>query len=144
MSWAVIAWRVRLVVGCWTLLGLAYESAAESPAVSVPRTLDLYIPTPDDNRLSPDRIELGQKLFFEKLLSRDKTLSCHSCHEPERSFTVGGVRNPHLDQEIRPLGLTDNEKKDLVAFLESLTGNILFERGGDSGPRTEDRVRSRK
>ena len=63
--------------------------AGEPHPIDIPNTLDLYIPTPRDNRLTSDRIELGQKLFFDKQLSRDKTLSCSSCHEPERSFTVG-------------------------------------------------------
>jgi cytochrome c peroxidase len=62
--------------------------ATEPNVVEVPRTLDLYIPTPEDNRLAADRIELGQKLFFDPLLSHDQTLSCSSCHDPERSFTV--------------------------------------------------------
>lgn len=72
----------------WVSWGVVNQVAVESAAFEVPQTLDLYIPTPDDNRLATDRIELGRKLFFEKLLSRDRTLSCSSCHEPERSFTV--------------------------------------------------------
>ncbi len=62
--------------------------AAEPFRLDVPRTLDLYIPTPDDNRLSAGTIQLGKKLFFDPLLSRDRTLSCSSCHQPEHSFTV--------------------------------------------------------
>ena len=34
----------------------------------------------------------------------------------------GGVPNPNLDPLIKPLGLTDTEKKDLIAFLKELTG----------------------
>jgi cytochrome c peroxidase len=34
----------------------------------------------------------------------------------------GGVQNPNLDPLIKPLGLTETEKKDLVAFLKALTG----------------------
>ncbi|HLW34416.1 MAG TPA: cytochrome c peroxidase [Chthoniobacterales bacterium] len=35
---------------------------------------------------------------------------------------AGGIQNPNLDPLIKPLGLTDTEKKDLVAFLKALTG----------------------
>jgi cytochrome c peroxidase len=35
---------------------------------------------------------------------------------------AGGVQNPNLDPLIKPLGLTETEKKDLVAFLKALTG----------------------
>ena len=34
----------------------------------------------------------------------------------------GGISNPDLDPLIKPLGLTDMEKKDLIAFLKALTG----------------------
>jgi cytochrome c peroxidase len=34
----------------------------------------------------------------------------------------GGIPNPTLDPVIKPLGLTETEKKDLVAFLKALTG----------------------
>lgn len=44
---------------------------------------------PDDNALTADRIRLGKKLFFDKTLSRDSTLSCASCHKPELAFTDG-------------------------------------------------------
>lgn len=32
------------------------------------------------------RIELGQKLFFDPILSLDNTISCASCHKPEFAF----------------------------------------------------------
>ncbi len=38
-------------------------------------------------------------------------------------YNRGGVPNPLLDPRIRPLGLSETEIDDLVAFLESLTGN---------------------
>ena len=44
---------------------------------------------PKDNELTNEKIELGKKLFFEKLLSRDSSISCASCHKPELAFTDG-------------------------------------------------------
>lgn len=32
------------------------------------------------------RIELGKKLFFDPILSKDGTVSCASCHKPEHAF----------------------------------------------------------
>ncbi len=40
-------------------------------------------------------------------------------------YDRGGVPNPLLDPRIRPLGLSEREIDDLVAFLESLTGGNL-------------------
>jgi len=42
--------------------------------------------------------ELGEKLFFDPILSRDSTISCASCHKPEFAFadnspTSTGVKN---------------------------------------------------
>jgi cytochrome c peroxidase len=39
-------------------------------------------------------------------------------------YDLGGIPNPNLSKEIKPLNLTAQEKQDLVAFLESLTGDV--------------------
>ena len=39
-------------------------------------------------------------------------------------YTDGGRQNPFVDREVRPLGLTEDEKAALVAFLRSLTGVV--------------------
>lgn len=57
-------------------------------------TVELAIPAhfpdyniPDDNRLTKSRIALGKKLFFEKLMSKDSTISCGSCHKQTAGFS---------------------------------------------------------
>ncbi|MDP2177654.1 hypothetical protein [Methylicorpusculum sp.] len=35
----------------------------------------------------------------------------------------GGFANPFLDAEMRPLGLNQKEKSDLLAFMEALTSS---------------------
>lgn len=37
-------------------------------------------------------------------------------------YDKGGLENPHLDEKIRPIGLSAEEKADLVAFLKALSG----------------------
>jgi cytochrome c peroxidase len=54
-----------------------------------PLGLDLYMPVPDANPLTPAKIALGRTLFFDKRLSRDGTLSCASCHDPKLAFSDG-------------------------------------------------------
>ena len=39
-------------------------------------------------------------------------------------YNKGGIPNPNLSKEIKPLNLSLQEKRDLVAFPESLTGNV--------------------
>lgn len=44
-------------------------------------TLPERAPEPADNPSNPLKIELGKRLFYEKRLSADGTLSCASCHD---------------------------------------------------------------
>jgi cytochrome c peroxidase len=39
-------------------------------------------------------------------------------------YNRGGIANPNLSKEIKPLHLSVPEKQDLIAFLESLTGEV--------------------
>ena len=39
-----------------------------------------------------DRVALGRKLFFDTRLSSDGSLSCASCHIPERAFSDGRAK----------------------------------------------------
>ena len=44
---------------------------------------------PKDNPLTLTKVELGRRLFFEKRLSADASVSCGSCHDPALAFTDG-------------------------------------------------------
>jgi cytochrome c peroxidase len=46
------------------------------------------MPVPEDNPVTVDKIRLGRRLFNDRRLSRDKSLSCASCHEPKRAFST--------------------------------------------------------
>ena len=40
-------------------------------SVVIPLGLDLYMPVPEENPVTPERVELGRLLFFDRRLSRD-------------------------------------------------------------------------
>jgi cytochrome c peroxidase len=42
---------------------------------------------PPDNPLTVEKIALGRKLFFDRRLSHNGTISCGMCHVPEQGFT---------------------------------------------------------
>jgi cytochrome c peroxidase len=44
---------------------------------------------PEANPQTPEKIELGKKLFYDRRLSGDGTMSCATCHNPELAFTDG-------------------------------------------------------
>jgi cytochrome c peroxidase len=43
--------------------------------------------TPADNPQTPEKISLGQRLFFDRRLSSNGTVSCSTCHDPALAFT---------------------------------------------------------
>lgn len=49
--------------------------------------------------------------------------SLKTLEEVVEHYNKGGIKNPHLDQRMKPLNLTEQDKKDLVEFLKvSLSG----------------------
>ena len=38
-------------------------------------------------------------------------------------YDRGGLKRPSLSEDMQPLGLTAQEKQDLIAFMEALTSN---------------------
>ncbi len=44
---------------------------------------------PADNLQTPEKIQLGQRLFHDKRLSADGSVSCASCHQAEKGFADG-------------------------------------------------------
>ncbi len=55
--------------------GIFAESVLPAPIVD----RDFY----DDGRPSADKVELGRMLFFDKILSGNRNISCATCHHPE-------------------------------------------------------------
>lgn len=59
---------------------------ASPTQIGLPETL-LKAATPADLRSSKEVVELGKKLFFDTRVSADGTVSCATCHDPEKGFT---------------------------------------------------------
>jgi cytochrome c peroxidase len=47
----------------------------------------IFVPAPEDNPTTDEKASLGKKLFFDKRLSLDGTVSCATCHDPKKAFT---------------------------------------------------------
>jgi cytochrome c peroxidase len=73
---------------------------AELSLTDIPLGLDAERAVPKDNPLTAARVRLGRRLFFDPILSADRTLACASCHDPGHGFAspagvgvgVGGRR----------------------------------------------------
>jgi cytochrome c peroxidase len=66
-----------------------WMQAAAVAAIVVPLGLDLYMPAPEHNIATAEKITLGRRLFSDRRLSRDRSRSCASCHRPDRAFSDG-------------------------------------------------------
>ena len=69
-------------------------------ALMIPLGLDLYMPVPEDNPLTLEKIELGRRLFFDRRLSRDSSISCSSCHDPDHAFSDGRAVAVGISQRV--------------------------------------------
>jgi cytochrome c peroxidase len=49
---------------------------------------------PDRNPVTEEKIALGRKLFYDRRLSFNGSLSCGMCHVPEQAFTQRELRTP--------------------------------------------------
>ncbi len=55
---------------------------------------------PAAHRPTPARIALGDKLFNDKRLSADDSVSCATCHDPKRAFTDGKARSVGIKNQV--------------------------------------------
>ncbi len=47
------------------------------------------VPVPENNPQTSAKVELGKKLFFDRRLSGDGTMSCATCHDPNLGYSDG-------------------------------------------------------
>ncbi len=99
--------RPAFAVGLF-VIALVAVSAADLPAVpkdtlppalfldTVPLGLDKR-PVPENNPLTAKRVTLGRKLFFDPILSKDKTVACASCHQPEHGFSGATAKSRGIE-----------------------------------------------
>lgn len=55
---------------------------------------------PADNQLTEERIRLGKMLFYSTELSRTRTVSCATCHDPSLAFTDGRATSIGVDGRV--------------------------------------------
>jgi cytochrome c peroxidase len=93
------------------------EPAVTEPAVTEPEPAEAAalpkvplglpeVPIPEDNPITPEKVALGKMLYFDKRLSKDGTIACATCHDPEKAWAehtptstgigdqVGGANSP--------------------------------------------------
>ncbi len=83
-----------------TLLALSLSTGLVAVVSGTPGSEDPLVPLglPAEPlvaaRPAPALVALGERLFHDEELSLDRSLSCATCHEPERAFTDGLRTSP--------------------------------------------------
>lgn len=72
--------------------GIALVAASPSPAP--PMTV------PESNPQSDAKVQLGRQLFYDTILSRDRSVSCASCHRQEKAFADGQPVSPGVTGKL--------------------------------------------
>lgn len=79
--WLIALFAVG-VLGCDML-----DASTETPAVTLRAAPGFpAVPVPEHNPITAEKVALGERLFFDPILSRDRTVSCASCHDPDLAF----------------------------------------------------------
>jgi cytochrome c peroxidase len=118
-------------------------AAAELP--KVPLGLP-PVPVPDDNPMTPEKVALGKKLYFDTRLSKDGTISCATCHDPAMAWTehrptskgindqLGGANSPTVinaasleEQALGPIENPIEMGHKLEAMIKDLSGVAEYE-----------------
>lgn len=110
MSFRVIAPRVAPLVILAGILQTACHREGDATELYVQRLTATTLPASPTNAVADDpaAAALGQRLFFDKHLSVDGTISCASCHDPahgfsdRRAFSLG-VRGQTGERHAMPL-----------------------------------------
>lgn len=69
-----------------------FSGCNSTDSINLPFTVNVpaHFPDPNypkDNYPTPEKIALGEKLFFDPRLSKNQNISCASCHLPEFAFS---------------------------------------------------------
>ena len=78
--------------------------------------------TPADNQLTNDGATLGRVLFYDKHLSKNTTVSCGSCHKPDKSFSDEAVLSKGFNA-----GLTSRHSMSLLNVRFYKSGKMFWD-----------------
>lgn len=112
---------------------------------------------PADNPLTVEGIDLGRRLFYDPILSRDSTLACAGCHLPKGSFTdnlatskgVDGINGTRSAMSLENIGFVNKglfwdgrvktlEEQALLPIEDPLEMHNIWEKAIDKLKRHKD------
>ncbi|MDN5213147.1 cytochrome c peroxidase [Fulvivirgaceae bacterium BMA12] len=71
----------------------------------------------ENNPITKEGFELGKKLFFDPILSRDKSVSCNNCHQQSRAFADSPLHPTSIGVDNR-VGIRNAPPLANLAFMQ--------------------------
>lgn len=90
------------------------------------------VPVPAGNPETQETIQLGRELFYEKKLSRDSTIACASCHDPQKGFSDSRPNSLGVDGKVgtRNAPTVMNAAYMPLLFWDGRAGSLEEQSGG--------------
>jgi cytochrome c peroxidase len=126
--------------------------------IKVPLGLNANPPVPTENPMSVAKWKLGKELYFDTALSSDGSVSCASCHAPDKGYTdqsrvsvgiggnVGGVSSPTVfNSAYGPLQFWDGRAASLEEQSQGPPQNPveMFDGKGNAWQKVVERLRAK-
>ena len=86
--------------------------------VPFPLGLEPTYEVPQNNPITAEKVSLGKRLFFDKNLSKDRSISCATCHDPAQGFSNGGVHAKGVSGQ--------NSTRNVPSIINRLFGRTQF------------------
>ncbi len=80
-------WLTICMLVCWTPQAFCQERREFAP-------LPPEVAAPQNNPTTAAKVHLGKQLFFDPRLSGDNTMSCATCHMPDKAYGDGLALSP--------------------------------------------------
>jgi cytochrome c peroxidase len=91
-----------------------------NPPLGLPK-----VPVPTDNPVTAEKVALGRRLFFDRRLSRNDTISCAMCHIPDQGFTSNEIATA--------VGIEGQTvRRNAPTLYNAAYGNLLFHDGRET------------
>ncbi len=84
---------VTNTVGTLQLPATVFNYSNVSFPAHIANALSVVDNTPLNNPITNDGATLGRVLFYDKILSKNNTISCGSCHRPDMSFSDSAIKS---------------------------------------------------
>ena len=113
--------KTKIFIICWAISLWSCQESVRPEDTSLVFERPPHFPEPtytfDNNPITQEGFDLGKKLFFDPLLSRDNSVSCNSCHQQARAFADSPLHPTSIGIENK-FGIRNAPALGNLAFMD--------------------------